>query len=278
MKDNPYVPHQAEIVNVFEEVTREKNIKTIELEFTNDNQKEEFNFTPGQFVQISVEGVGEAPISINSSPFKEDSFSLCVERKGRVTRALFDLEEGSKVWIRGPYGEGFPLEDFKGKHLLFVAGGIGLAALRSAIEYVFTLREEYGEVQLMYGDKSANCLLFLRHFDKWGDHFDMHIICEEAGDEWTGEEGVVTDLLEKAYINPQNGVTLTCGPPIMYKFVIPKIQGLGFADEDIFLSLERRMECGVGHCRRCNVGEYFVCQDGPVFSYDEIKPYFEKET
>lgn len=278
MQDNPYMPAKAEILNVFEEVTHLKNIKTLELAFVDEKVQKSFTFTPGQFIQLSVEGVGEAPISLNSSPFKEDSFSLCIEQKGRVTNALFRMEEGNTVGIRGPYGNGFPLDQVKGKHILFVAGGIGLVPLRSAIDYVYELREEYGEVQVMYGDKSANCLLFLRHFDKWGKHYDMNIICEEAGEEWTGEEGMVTDILDRAYINPRNGVTFTCGPPIMYKFVIPRIKELGFADEDIYLSLERRMECGVGNCRRCNVGEYFVCQDGPVFSYDEIKPYFGKET
>lgn len=278
MEDNPYVPARAEVLNVFQEVTEQKNIKTIEFQLMNEARREAFDFTPGQFVQVSVEGVSEAPISLNSSPFKESSFSLCLEKKGRVTQALFELEEGDTVWIRGPYGNGFPLEEVEGKHILFVAGGIGLAPLRSAIEYVYERRDSYREVQIMYGDKSANCLLFLRHFDKWDEYFDMHTICEEAGEEWTGEEGVVTDLLDKVYINPRHGVTFTCGPPVMYKFVIPELTKLGFADETIFLSLERRMECGMGKCRRCNVGEYFVCQDGPIFSYDEIKPYFGKET
>lgn len=278
MEDNPYIPAQAEILDIFREVSDVKNIKTFILQFTDEQKQATFDYTPGQFVQVSVPGVGEAPISINSSPTEDPSFALCVEKKGRVTSALFELEEGSTVGVRGPYGNGFPLDRVKGKNLLFVAGGIGLAPLRSAIDYVTHRREDYGKVQIMYGDKTANCLLFLRHFDKWDEYFDMNVICEEAGEEWTGEEGVVTDLLDRVYLNPKNSVALTCGPPIMYKFVIPEIREIGFAEEDIFLSLERRMECGLGNCRRCNVGEYFVCQDGPVFSYKEIKPYFGEET
>lgn len=278
MKDNPYIPAQAEILDIFREVSDVKNIKTFILQFTDEQKQATFDFTPGQFVQVSVPGVGEAPISINSSLTEDHSFALCVEKKGRVTSALFELEEGSTVGVRGPYGNGFPLDRMKGKNLLFVAGGIGLAPLRSAIDYVTHQRKDYGKVQIMYGDKTANCLLFLRHFDKWDEHFDMNVICEEAEEEWTGEEGVVTDLLDRVYLNPKNSVALTCGPPIMYKFVIPEIRKIGFAEEDIFLSLERRMECGLGNCRRCNVGEYFVCQDGPVFSYKEIKPYFGEET
>lgn len=278
MPNNPYVPAKVEILDVFSEVSEVKNIKTIQCRFLDEEKQAEFDFTPGQFVQVSISGVGEAPISINSSPTKEDHFSLCVEKKGRVTSALFEMEEDSTIWVRGPYGDGFPLDQIRDKNILLVAGGIGLAPLRSAIDYIYERKEDYGKVQIMYGDKTANCLLFLRHFDKWQQHFDMHVICEEAGEEWTGEEGVVTDLLERVNLDVDNSVTLTCGPPIMYKFVLPELKKLGFADTEIFLSLERRMECGIGNCRRCNIGEYFVCQDGPVFSYDEIKPFFGKET
>lgn len=274
MQDNPYTPVPAEIIDVVQEYSE---IKTFTVRFSDEEVREDFDFEPGQFLQVSVPGIGEAPISINSSPCKDD-FKLCVEEKGSVTSAMFEMEEGSSLMVRGPYGEGYPVDEAKGKDVLFAAGGIGLAPLKSAIEYIHEFRDEYGDVQIMYGDKTPTCLLFDRHFSRWEECFDLKVICEEAGPEWTGEKGMVTDLLDDVDVDLDNSVAFACGPPIMYKFVLPKIREAGFADEDIYISLERRMECGLGKCRRCNVGDKFVCKDGPVFAYEEIKEYMGKET
>jgi NAD(P)H-flavin reductase len=274
-QSNPYSTDPVEIVDVFDEYS---DIKTYTLRFKDDKKQKEFDFNPGQFLEVSLNGIGEAPISINSSPTQEESFNLCVEEKGSVTSAMFKRGEGSTVFVRGPYGNGFPVDEAKGKDILFVAGGIGLAPLRSAIEYVYEDHEEYGDVQIMYGDKTPVCLLFNRHFSKWEENFDLNVICEETGPEWTGEEGVVTDLLDYVNLDIENAVSFMCGPPVMYRFVLPELKDIGFEDEDIYLSLERRMECGFGKCRRCNVGDKFVCKDGPVFPYDEIKEFVGKET
>ncbi|KXB03122.1 hypothetical protein AKJ45_02455 [candidate division MSBL1 archaeon SCGC-AAA261F19] len=275
MESNPYIPYPAEILEISQE---SPGIKTYTLRFEDDKIQEKFNFNPGMFVQLSIAGVGEVPISISSSPTVDGSFELCIEKKGRVTSALFDMDEGSKVLVRGPYGNGFSLQGSKGKDILFIAGGVGLAPLRSAIDYVHHFRKKYGEVQIFYGDKRPSCLLFQRCRDRWSKYFDMYSICEVAEPGWTGEEGLVTDLMDKVSLDIKNSAAFLCGPPVMYKFVVVELKDIGFADQDIYLSLERRMECGIGKCRRCNVGNKFVCEDGPVFSYDEIGDYTDKET
>lgn len=273
--DNPYIPYPVEITSIFQEY---RDINTYTLRFVDREVQRKFDFQPGQFLQVSVSGVGEAPISINSPPEEEDYFRLCIERKGRVTEAIFELEEGSTLFARGPYGNGFPVNDVENRDVLFIAGGIGLAPLRSAIEHVQMFRDSYGDVQIMYGDKTPACLLFDRYFSTWNKDFDLNVICEEATPEWSGEEGMVTDLMKRIYLDPEDSVSFICGPSIMYKFVLPELKAIGFEDEDIYLSYERRMECGVGMCRRCNIGDRFVCHDGPVFSYDEVKRYADKET
>ncbi|MFP4005707.1 MAG: FAD/NAD(P)-binding protein [Candidatus Hadarchaeia archaeon] len=273
--ENPYIPFPAKVTDVTQEYSQ---IKTFTLRFENEDKQSEFTYDPGQFLQVTVQGVGEAPISINSSPTCEGCFKLCIEKKGRVTSAMWDLERGSRLFVRGPYGNGFPMDEIKGKDVLCIAGGIGLAPLRSAIDYLLDNREEHGDVQILYGDKTPECLLFDRIYPEWDEEFDLNIICEEGTGEWTGDEGMVTDLLDLVHLDPEESVVITCGPPIMYKFLIPEIQDIGFGNEQIYVSLERRMECGLGKCRRCNVGDLFVCQDGPVFSFDEIEDYFDKET
>lgn len=272
---NSYIPHPVEITNIHQEY---QEINTYTLRFRDREVQREFDFQPGQFLQVSINGVGEAPISINSSPKEGDYFKLCIERKGNVTKAIFDLEEGSTLFARGPYGNGFPVDEVEGKNVLFVAGGIGLAPLRSAIEYISETKGKYMDAQILYGDKTPTCLLFDRYFSTWDEDFDMNVICEEATPEWSGEEGMVTDLMNRVYLDAEETVSFICGPSIMYKFALPELLDLGFEEGDIYLSYERRMECGIGMCRRCNIGDKFVCQDGPVFSYDEIKRYEDKET
>lgn len=275
MEDNPYLPAPAVITDVYQEYSK---IKTFTIRFEEEEIQNQFEFNPGQFVQVSIPGVGEAPISINSSPTLRDRIRLCVEKKGRVTSSLFKMGRGSRIMIRGPFGNGYPIHEARGKEVLFVGGGIGLAPLASAIEYIMGYRGEYGKVQIMYGDKTPTCLLFNRHFSRWEEYSDLYVICEETGPEWPGEKGMVTDLLDEVDLDLNNAVAFSCGPPVMYKFVVPKLQEVGFKDEDIYLSLERRMECGFGKCRRCNIGDIFVCKDGPVFAYEEIKEYRDMET
>jgi len=229
---------------------------------------------PGQFIEVSVLGVGEAPISISSSPSRSNkSFELCVRRVGDVTSALHSLKPGDKVGIRGPFGRGFPFEKFRGKDLLFTPGGLGLAPLRSLINQVIDERAMFGRVVILYGARNPGELLFkdeLKHWDEMED-VELYLTVDRGDDSWTGNTGVITTLFRHISVYPRNTVAATCGPPIMYRFVLMELFGKGISEGNIWLSLERRMKCGVGKCGHCQINNVYACQSGPVFSYKEIK-------
>jgi sulfhydrogenase subunit gamma (sulfur reductase) len=229
---------------------------------------------PGQFVEVSVLGVGEAPISISSSPSRSNkSFELCVRRVGDVTSALHSLKPGDRVGIRGPFGRGFPYEKFRGKDLLFTPGGLGLAPLRSLINQVIDERAMFGRVVILYGARNPGELLFkdeLNHWDEMED-VELYLTVDRGDDSWTGNTGVITTLFRHISVYPRNTVAATCGPPIMYRFVLMELFGKGISEGNIWLSLERRMKCGVGKCGHCQINNVYACQSGPVFSYKEIK-------
>lgn len=229
---------------------------------------------PGQFVEVSVLGVGEAPISISSSPSRSDtSFELCVRNIGDVTGALHRLKPGGYIGIRGPFGRGFPIERFRGKDLLFVPGGLGLAPLRSLINQVLDERSHFGRVIILYGARNPSELLFADELKAWGKRDDLELLVTvDRGDEnWSGNVGVVTTLFRKISVYPRNTVAVTVGPPVMYRFVLMELFGLGISEGNIWISLERRMKCGVGKCGHCQINHIYACQSGPVFSYKEIK-------
>ncbi len=267
-KKNPYIPSPAVIVDIVDEAPK---VKTFTLKFKNKRLQEKFNFSPGQFVQVAVPGIGEAPISLSSSPTEKEHFKLCVRAVGNVTNALHSLSVGDIVWVRGPYGRGFPMDDFKGKNLVFVAGGIGLAPLRSAINMVINLRENYGDVKILYGDRAPSYLLFEKERELWCKTCGVYLTVDTPDESWSGCVGVVTKLFDIVTVTPSNSVALVCGPVVMYRFVVKKLLELGFTEDSIYLSLERRMRCGVGNCRHCMVGSKFVCLDGPVFTFKELK-------
>jgi len=228
----------------------------------------------GQFVQISVFGVGEAPISICSSSTQTDSFELCVRAAGNVTNALHHLEAGDWVGIRGPYGHGFPVEGMVGKDILIVAGGIGLPPLLSLINYILAEREHYGRLIIIYGARSPQDLLFRDELDSWAAHDDveLHLIVEQPDDAWQGAVGVVTVPLRDIDIEPaQTVVAAAVGPPVMYRFVAFELLGKNIAADNIYFSLERRMKCGVGKCGHCQLNNLYVCVDGPVLCYLDLQ-------
>jgi sulfhydrogenase subunit gamma (sulfur reductase) len=229
---------------------------------------------PGQFVEVSVLGVGEAPISISSSPSRSNkSFELCVRRVGDVTSALHSLKPGDRVGIRGPFGRGFPYEKFRGKDLLFAPGGLGLAPLRSLINQVIDERAMFGRVVILYGARNPGELLFKDELKQWDEMEDveLYLTVDRGDDSWTGNTGVITTLFRHISVYPRNTVAATCGPPIMYRFVLMELFGKGISEGNIWLSLERRMKCGVGKCGHCQINNVYACQSGPVFSYKEIK-------
>jgi sulfite reductase subunit B len=229
---------------------------------------------PGQFVELSVLGVGEAPISISSSPSRSNgTFELCVRRAGDVTGALHRMGAGQVVGVRGPFGHGFQVDRFYGKNLLFAPGGLGLAPVRSLINQVLDERHNFGKVTILYGAKNPGELLFTDELAQWqarGD-VELHVTVDRPAEGWTGNVGVITKLFPKVQVYARNTVAIVCGPPVMYRFVLMELLGKGIPDGNIYLSLERRMKCGVGKCGHCQINHVYVCQSGPVFSYADIK-------
>ncbi|RLF42285.1 MAG: hypothetical protein DRN18_02650 [Thermoplasmata archaeon] len=249
--------------------------KLFELEMIN---RERFDFQPGQFVEVSIFGVGEAPISISSPPSEDNRFELVVRRVGSVTGKLHSMREGDKIGIRGPLGRGFNVNEMEGKDLLFVAGGIGIVPLRSLIKHVLSKdnRSRFGKIFILYGSRTPKDVLFMNEINEWEKERDVEIklsvdTCPE-GMEWDGKIGVVTTLFSEIEIeDPKNTVATVVGPPVMYKFVLRCLKDIGIEDRDIFVSLERRMKCGIGKCGHCQINGVYVCKEGPVFRYSEIK-------
>jgi sulfite reductase subunit B len=229
----------------------------------------------GQFVEISVPGIGEAPISVSSPPGKGKTFEMVIRKVGQVTSAIHDLEPGDSVGVRGPFGTNFPMEEIKGKNLLFVTGGIGLVPARSAILYALQNRNDYKDITILFGCREPGQRLFTSELKEWEARDDVHFIetvdtCEP--DEWEGNVGVITKLFPKLKeIDPRETYAIIVGPPVMYKFVIMSLYDMEFDDKHIIVSLERHMKCGVGKCGHCQINDLYVCQDGPVFVYEDIK-------
>jgi len=228
---------------------------------------------PGQFVELSIFGVGEAPFSISSSPTLKGSFELGVRRAGMLTDVLLRQKPGTKIGIRGPFGNGIDIEKFKGKDVMIVAGGIGLVPMRSMINYVLDNRDQFGKLIICYGSKSDQDLLFTDELAQWekDPSVDYHVTVDNGSDSWQGNTGVITTLIPGLDLDLSNTVCCICGPPVMYRFVLLSLKSKGLSDENIYMSLERRMKCGVGKCGHCQINHSYVCQDGPVYHYPDIK-------
>jgi sulfite reductase subunit B len=262
-----YVPHSAKLVKVRDLTPKEK---VFEFRFADGKP---LGQRPGQFVEVSIPGIGEAPISVSSSPTRGDTFQLAIRNVGSVTKAIHALREGATVGIRGPFGNGFPLEALQGKDILFVAGGIGLFPLRSLIQYVLDRRSSFGNVTLLFGARSPAERLFTDELAAWSQSKDIEFMeTVDKGDEkWRGNVGVITTLIPRVKIEPRKTMAVVVGPPIMYRFVIVELKKRDLADENIIMSLERRMKCGVGKCGHCQINGVYVCQEGPVFSLAQLR-------
>ncbi|MBF0327677.1 MAG: FAD/NAD(P)-binding protein [Nitrospirae bacterium] len=228
---------------------------------------------PGQFVMVSIFGVGEAPISVCSSPTKRGSFELCVRDAGKVTGAMHRLEAGDEIGIRGPYGKGFPIRILEGNDLLMVAGGLGIAPLRSLIKYAFDNRRDFGKIHIMLGCKTSDDLLFEDELNQWFKRMDVHYECtvDRAASDWDGHVGQITTLLPGVHLETERTFAIVVGPPVMYKFVLRELIKKNIPENQIILSFERHMKCGMGKCGRCQIQNLYCCQDGPVFNYADIK-------
>ncbi len=263
-----YLPVAARIADV-QPLTQLEKLFTIELPGNLS-----LNHAPGQFVELSVFGVGEAPFSISSSPSRSNgSFELCVRQAGQVTNALHALGAGDTVGIRGPFGQGFPVQHFRGKDLLFLPGGLGLAPLRSLINQVLDDRSNFGRVIILYGARHPSELLFQDELALWSQRGDVEVrvTVDRADDDWQGHVGVITTLIPEIQVYAPNTVAFTVGPPVMYRFVLMELLGKGIREGNIWLSLERRMKCGVGKCGHCQIHHIYACLDGPCFPYAQIK-------
>ena len=273
MKDNPYQPWLATIDDIREEVGGVRPIKTFRLKFQDKNIQKNFTYLPGQCTMISLLGQGECFFAISSSPTKKDYIEVSVMKLGKVTTAFHECEPGDVVGVRGPYGNNFDVDGWQGKNLVFIGGGIGQAPLRSLINYVVDNRKKYGKLDVIYGARSSKDLSYKQEFaelEKRKD-VDVHLSIDVAEDSWKKFVGFVPNNLLEVKPLPKNSIAITCGPPIMIKFVIQNLEKLGFTDDQIFTTLEMRMKCGIGKCGRCNIGNLYVCKDGPVFSYQQLK-------
>ena len=270
MAANPYRPWPARITSITELTATEK---LFEFRLVDECIRNAFHHEPGQFVELSIFGVGEAPISISSSPSKSGFIELCVRRAGRFTEALHKMQCGDIVGIRGPFGRGFPFEKMRGHDILLVAGGLGIAPLRSLINNIHDERSDFGKVTIIYGSKTPQEVMFRNQFEMWRHRrdFDLYLTVDHADETWDGEEGLVTKPFERLEINPDNTYGAVCGPPVMYRFVVQEMRKKGISYDHIYMSFERHMKCGMGKCGHCQVGHQYVCIDGPVFNYWEAK-------
>lgn len=270
MNKSLYLPYFATICDIRDETP---DTSTFCLTIDNPKIRESFKYYPGQFAELSVFGVGECPISITSTPTKKGILEFCIRAVGTVTSALHELIVGDKVGIRGPLGNSFPIDKWKCKNLLFIGGGIGLAPLRSSINFVLNNRKDFGLIDIIYGARDPSLLCFRSEYNIWAKTkgVNLHLTVDKGDAKWKGKVGLVPDILKEVNILPENRIAITCGPPIMIKFVLANLVKMGYKEEDIFTTLELKMKCGVGKCGRCNIGEKYVCQDGPVFSLAELK-------
>lgn len=269
--DNIYYPYQATVTEIIDETP---TIKTYCLEFDKP-----FSFKGGQFMQLTVPGVGEAPFTPSSAPGENLNYmEISILKAGRVTDYLHsEIEEGDTLGLRGPFGEGYPFEKFEGKDILIVGGGVGLAPLRACLYGLFQMVDEINSISIKYGARTPDELLFRRQFEEWRqkDDVNMRVTIDKEHPDWDGHVGLVTTILEEEEIDidMENSYVMSCGPQIMLKFVTFKLLEVGFDPKQIYLSMNRRMSCGVGKCHRCNIGPYYLCKDGPDMCYDDIKDY-----
>lgn len=264
---NPYQPSMARIVRV-QKMLDDTRVFTVR--FLDESMIRSFRHLPGQFVMLSIPGTGEAPISISSSPTRPEILELCVRRAGRMTSSLFRLSTNDVVGVRGPYGNGFPVDQIRGNHLLLAAGGLGMAPLRSLLWYALDNRHMFDGVILMYGSRSPADMLFRDEMLSLAGRDDVNCMLTVDADPsgtWTGRVGYLPSLFDHVTLDPARTYSAVCGPPVVYRYVLERLLAAGFSKDRILMSLERRMKCGIGKCGHCSVGYKYTCLQGPIFTY-----------
>jgi NAD(P)H-flavin reductase len=271
--NDPMVPQPYRVREVVKET---HDTFTLALEPGNGTHASPFQ--PGQFSMLWVFGVGELPISISGDPFRDDRLTYTVRSVGQATNTLVSQSAGDSVGVRGPFGAGWPMDTAKGKDIIVVAGGIGLAPLRPLIYQVLAHRKDYGRLVLLYGARSPKEMLYRKELAAWARHRDTQVLVtvDYGGLSWRGHVGVVTTLFKYARLQPARSIAVICGPEIMMRFVTHDLERHGLVPQDIYLSMERNMKCAVGFCGHCQYGPHFICKDGPVFRYDQIRPLLDK--
>ena len=271
---NPYIPMLTRVKSIISE-NEVRDIKTIELEFQKKEEYKAFDYIPGQFAEISIIGKGECPIGIASSPTEEGTIKFTIKKMGTVTSSFHNSDIGDTIGVRGPLGNGWPMEELKGQNIVVIGGGFAFSTLRSLVLYVLDdkHRKDYGEITVIYGNRDSGEVLYRDVLEEWEKRDDIEVVLtinrEEEG--WTRKVGFVAAIVKEVAPSPDNAVAIICGPPIMIRTAVEELVKIGWKDEQILNSLEMRMKCGIGKCGRCNIGEKFVCIDGPVFSLAELK-------
>ncbi len=275
---NPMKPYLGKLVGIKDIAT---NHKLFQIELTEPEGKAAFaDYKPGQFAFVSAFGAGEAPFGITSTPARGGSVvEFAVNDLGHVTHTLHTLEEGEMVGVRGPLGNWFPMDEIKGKDVVILGAGIGGAPLRPVIHTILDNRNDYGHLALLWAARRPDLLVFTEEFDDWGSAPDteFHVTVDEGNGSWSGNVGLITNLLEQVNPSSENVVTIACGPPIAIHFITLTLLKLGFQLDQMLTTLEARMHCGIGKCGRCNMGEKFICTDGPVFWQNEIAEFLESD-
>ena len=268
--ENPYIPVPVEVKKITVE-SDDKTLRTYDLVFCNEEEK--FEFLPGQFCQLSILGKGEAPFGIASSPTEKEFLKFTVNRVGVVTTAIHWLEEGEPIGLRGPLGNSYPVEKFKGGNIVIIGGGFAFTTLRALTVYLLAKRQDFKDITVIYGARRPGLLLYQNELAQWEkrDDLKLHLTIDEAVSGWKKRVGFVPTVTKEVAPSPKDAWVVVCGPPIMIKYTLPVLSELKFPPERIYTSLERRMKCGIGKCGRCNIGPKYVCVDGPVFSYAELQ-------
>ena len=270
---NPYIPIPVEVVKIVTEVDT-KDIKTFRFAFINRENEANFQYLPGQFAELSIFGKGEVPIGIASSPTQPGYLEFTVQKAGVVTSTLHDLEVETRIGVRGPMGNSWPIDYLEGKNIVVVGGGFAFTTLRSLINYMIheDNRSRFGNITVVYGARTPGLLIYKDELAAWEkrDDINLNVTVDKGDESWKGREGFVPTVCKEVAPSSENAVTVICGPPVMIRFTLPVFFDLGFSKENIITSLEMRMKCGIGKCGRCNVGNKYVCKDGPVFSLAEL--------
>jgi NAD(P)H-flavin reductase len=268
MTANLYQPINGEIVEIIDESPTIKSFVVV--------PEKEFRFATGQFVELTLPGEGEAPFTPSSSPAITEKMEITIMKAGRITGMLHECKKGQQVGIRGPYGEGYPVDDYVGKEVYIVGGGVGLAPIRSLFLTLVARIKDFKSVVCRFGARTPEDFIYKKAlFGPWQkiDGVNIKLTVDKADGDWDGNVGVVTTILNRDDVHLDNAVAVVCGPPIMMKFATLKLLEFGFSPEKIYLSMEKNMSCGVGKCGHCMLGKYYVCKDGPVFTYDQVKKY-----